>query len=300
MHAMHKVCALGTAALFLALACDSKPEKPGSAPATAAVAAPSGSGSIPSILIEPTPGSPATFESSDGAALAGKLYRSPEPEAPAVVLVHRLEADEKELQPLVDRLVVAAKRFSILSFSLRGHGGSKPPPGAKAGDRRDLTKDVEAAIAHVTEAVKPRGIVLVGTSIGAALVSEVAFASPKVTALGLVSPGENISGHPIYKPYAEVRNLPTFIAGARDDTVSKSAVDSLEKMAMAGTVKRYDGSQHSAQFLATEHPELWADLEGWLLSVFTEEPRERKSLYLAPEKQPKKGQPAPKKPGGPG
>lgn len=277
------------------IGCDSNEPKPSAATASAAAASASPAGSdVPSILVVPTPSTPATFSTSDGAALAGDLYASPEPNAPALVLIHRLNGDRAELAPLIKRLVIAPKRFSLLSFDLRGHGASKAPAKAKAGDTKDLAKDVEAAIAHVTEAAKPRAVVLVGTSLGAALACEVAFRSPKVTALALVSPGENISGHALYRPYAEVRNLPTFVAGAKDDTVSKATLDALEKMAMSGTVKRYEGQRHSAQFLGEEHPELWADLETWALSVFAEEPRERRSLYLAPGKEAKA-----KKPGGP-
>jgi len=285
------------AALLAALGCESSSPKGTAASAASTPSAAPAASDVPSILIEPTPGRPASFSSSDGAALAGELFASPEPNAPALILVHRLSGERGELGPLVKRLVAAPKRYTILSFDLRGHGASKAPAKAKPGDPKDLAKDVDAAIAHVTEATKPRAIVLVGTSLGAALVSEVAFAAPKVTALGLVSPGENISGHPIYRAYAEVRNLPTFVAGAKDDTVSKAAVDALEKMAMSGTVKRYDGSRHSAQFLAEERPELWADLESWLLGVFAEEPKERRSLYKAPGIEPKAAAPR-KAPGG--
>lgn len=293
------------AAVLLALtvaACDSSPKQSPAASATAAPSAAPVASDVPSIMIVPTPGRPATFSSADGAALSGELFVSPEPNAPALILVHRLEGDRAELEPLVKRLTIAPKRFTVLSFDLRGHGASKAPPKAKLGDHKDLAKDVEAAIAHVSEATQPRGIVLVGTSLGATLVSAVAFGAPKVTALALVSPGEGIAGHALYKPYAEVRNLPTFLAGAKDDTVSKSVLDALEKMAMNGTVKRYEGSRHSAQFLAEEHPELWTDLETWALGVFAEEPRERRSLYVAPGKEPKKPGTAasPKKPGGPG
>lgn len=299
---MKRSSAVALLALALVPGCDSPQPKPGPAASASAPAPVPAASDVPSIMIVPTPGKPATFASSDGAALAGELFVSPEPNAPALILVHRLNGDRAELAPLVERMVIAPKRFSILSFDLRGHGASKAPPKAKPGDNKDLVKDVEAAIAHVTEATAPRAIVLVGSSIGAALVSQVAFGAAKVTALGLVSPGESISGHPLYRPYAEVRNLPTFLAGAKEDTVSKPALEALEKMAMSGTVKRYDGSRHSAQFLAEEHPELWADLESWLLSVFAEEPRERRSLYVAPGKEPKKPAPVgpPKKPGGPG
>lgn len=287
------------AAALLALACDSSESKSSSAPPpNTAAPAPVGSGG-PSILVVATPGQPATFASADGAALSGELFLSPEPNAPALILVHRLDGDRQEFAPLIKKLVLSPKRFTILSFDLRGHGASKAPAKEKQGDHSALSKDVEAAIKHVSEAAKPRAIVLVGTSIGCALVSEVAFAEPKVTALGLVSPGEAISGHPLYRPYAEVRNLATFIAGAKDDTVAKAPLDALEKMAMRGTVKRYEGARHSAHFLGEEHSELWDDLETWAMSVFAQEPTERRSLYLAPGKEPKKIGPGavPKKPG---
>jgi alpha-beta hydrolase superfamily lysophospholipase len=210
--------------------------------------------------------------------------------APAVVLVHRLNGDRSEMKPLAERLAKSKQRFSVLTFDLRGHGESKAPKKAKPNDTKPLSKDVDAAIAHVLEASgkQARGIVLIGSSLGAALVAEVAFAQPKVSGLGLISPGAAISGHDIYRPYAEVRNLPTFIAGAKDDTVSAMAVDSLEKMAMSGTVKRYEGSRHSAGHLAEEHPELYEQVEEWLMQMFAREPVERRSLYYAPGKEPKK------------
>jgi pimeloyl-ACP methyl ester carboxylesterase len=238
----------------------------------------------------PTPKKAVTFSAADGAALSGDLYLAADPRAPSAVLVHRLYSDRHELAPLAERLARADKRYTVLIFDLRGHGASKAPPKAKADDTRSLSKDVAAAIDEVGEVTggKTRGVVLVGTSLGAALVSEVAFDQAKVTALGLISPGAAVSGHDIYRPYAEVRNLPTFIAGAKNDNVASLPVDSLEKMAMSGTVKRYDGNRHSAEFLGVEHPELWSDLEAWMMSVFERTPSERRSLYFAPGKEPKK------------
>ncbi len=218
--------------------------------------------------------------------MAGDLYAA-DSGAPAVILIHRLNADRAELAPLAERLARSEKRYSILSFDLRGHGESKAPEKAKRDDTSHLNQDLEAAIALVDKETKPRGIVLVGSSLGAALASEVAFSQPKVTGLVLISPGAAISGHDIYRPYAEVRNLATFIAGSKDDTVSRPAVDSLEKMAMMARVKRYDGSKHSAEFIAADHPELWADIESWLMEMYAQRPAERRSLYFAPGKEPK-------------
>jgi pimeloyl-ACP methyl ester carboxylesterase len=269
---------------LLALGCDSGGSARRAPPPAAA--APSAVPPQP----PPTPKKPVTFSSEDGAALEGDLYLAADPSAPSAVLVHRLDGDRSELAPLAERLSRAPKRFTVLSFDLRGHGKSKAPANAKLGDTSSLSKDVDAAIAEVLEVTKnkTRGIVLVGTSLGAALVSEVAFKQPKVTALGLISPGVSIAGHDLYRPYAEVRNLPTFVAGAKQDNVASLTVDTLEKMATNGTVKRYDGDRHSASYLGAEHPELWNDLEDWMMTAFDLAPVERRSLYYAPGKEPKK------------
>lgn len=277
--------ALWTLALALVVGCES--EEPNS---PAPIAPPAVSSAALPPPPPPTPRKPVTFASKDGASLAGDLYLSTDASAPVAVLVHRLSADRGEMEPLAKRLSLAPKRFTVLNFDLRAHGASKPPEKAKLGDTKDMAKDVDAAIAHALEATggKARGVVLVGSSLGATLASEVAFSQPKVTALALISPGAAISGHDLYKPYAEVRNLPTFIAGAQEDTVSREPLGSLEKMAMSGTVKRYEGSRHSAGHIADEHAELWSDLEAWLLGVFDAQLVPRVSLYRAAEKEPVK------------
>jgi alpha-beta hydrolase superfamily lysophospholipase len=269
----------------LALSCESgesKPSKPAPAQPTASAAAPAPP--------PPTPKKSVTFASSDGAALAGDLYLATNATAPVAILVHRLNGDRSELAPLAERLATAPKRYTVLNFDLRGHGASKAPDKEKPNDTKSMAKDVEAAIDEALEVThgKASGVVLVGTSLGAALVSEVAFSRPRVTALALVSPGAAISGHDLYRPYAEVRNLPTFIAGAKSDTVSQAPVEALEKMAMHGSVKRYEGSRHSAGFIAEEHPELWDDLVQFLMQSYELRPSPRKSLYKAEDDGKKK------------
>lgn len=236
----------------------------------------------------PTAKTTVTFEASDGAALAGDWYLAGET-APTVILVHRLHADRSELQPLAERLARTKRRFNVLAFDLAGHGASKLPEKTKPPGVERMREDVKAAIAEVDRATKGKtsAIVLVGSSLGATLVSQVAFDEPQVSALALISPGAAISGLDVYAPYAEVRNLPTFLAGAEGDPVSRDPLDALAKMAQAATVKRYPGSRHSAGLLAEEHSALWGDLEQWLASVFDEKPSERRSLKYAPGKEPK-------------
>jgi pimeloyl-ACP methyl ester carboxylesterase len=275
-------------------ACDTA-EAPAPAPPLAAPAPPPAPPEPP-----PTERSAASFASEDGAALSGDFYLAA-PDAPAVVLVHRLFGDRSEFSPLVERLRRSQRRYSVLSFDLRGHGASEEPAQKakqKRGDTKaELAGDVAAAIAQAIEKTggRTRGVVLVGSSFGATLASMVCFDQPKVTALALISPGAAIRGLDLYRPYSEVRNLPTFIAGAEGDTVAKDPLDSLERMAQRATLKRYSGSRHGAQFLGQEHAALWADLEAWLDTVYDQKPEERRSLYYAPGKEPK----ARKRPGSP-
>ena len=118
-------------------------------------------------------------------------------------------------------------------------------------------------IQHVLEASngKARGVVLVGSSFGATLASLVAFREAKVTALALISPGAAIRGVDLYRPYSEVRNLPTFVGGAENDTVTKDPFDALARMSPKAIVKRYPGARHGAQFLGEEDASLWTELE---------------------------------------
>lgn len=236
----------------------------------------------------PTPKQAVHFKTADGQQLAGDLYLAGDHSAPAVVLVHRQGGTRDEFAPLVKRLIRADKRFTVLAFDLRGAGESPPPlhpPELDPG--KPGAQDVRAAIAEVLRASgqQTRGVVLVGSSLGAALVSRVAFSEPKVTALALISPGAAIDGVAIYQPYAQVRNLPTFLADCSDDDISKAPLNALSHMAMAGTVKHYAGRYHSAGAIGGAHPELWKDLESWLMSVFDEKPVERQSLYIAPALQ---------------
>ncbi len=254
----------------LCLGCDSSDESPPSpklAPPKATLNEPP--------AVPPTPKKATSFESADGASLAGDLYLASHT-APAVVLVHRMHAQRLELAPLADKMAAAEKRFTVLNFDLRGHGDSKPPEKDKKGPAR-FDADVVAAIDHVVEVTQekvPR-VLLVGSSFGATLVARVTKGQPKVTGMALLSPGAAIEGLDIYVPYAEVRDLPTFIAGAVQDNVSLAPFDSLSKMSKQGAFKQYPGSRHSAGHLAAEHPALWTDLVSWLLTQYDEKPSAR-------------------------
>lgn len=233
-------------------------------------------------------GAPITFRTSDGATLAGDLYLAKERRSPAVVLVHRQFRDRGEWRPLVDALRSAKSPPTVLAFDLRGQGESRLPPAQPAQKRAATSsaEDVRAAIAAVLEATggATSGIVLIGSSLGAALVSQAAVSEPKVVALGMISPGMDLDGQDALHPFATVRELPAFIAMAADDNVSKEPVALLERIAKSGTIKRYPGAGHGADALGAQAPALFTDLEGWLESV-----RDAKPIPRALEGAPARG-----------
>lgn len=250
------------------------PTRPSAPPASASATPPA----PPRAAVPPTPATPVTFGTKDGAALAGDLYLAADHSAPALVLVHRRYRDRSEWKPLVDALRTADKRYTVLAFDLRGEGASKLPPKQHADTApAHMRDDVRAAIDKVLDATghQTRGIVLAGSSLGAALVAQVAFAEPKVVALALISPGMNIAGQDGLHPYADVRDLPTFLAGAVDDNVARQPLAILDKMARSKTLQRYPGTAHGADNLGASDAALWSDLESWLMNVYDEKPRPR-------------------------
>jgi alpha-beta hydrolase superfamily lysophospholipase len=173
-------------------------------------------------------------------------------------------------------------RYSMLNFDLRGHGRSASSSGKKRldwsttkdEDTPDLVRDVHAAIQHGLQESegKAPGVVLVGAALAAAAAGE----EPTVMALALVAPGAAISRFDVYYPFADVRMLPSFIAGAKDDNVSREPVDALGRMARdAGTVKQYEGNAHGAVALLAGVPAFADDLEAWLMTVYDDKPVER-------------------------
>jgi alpha-beta hydrolase superfamily lysophospholipase len=226
-----------------------------------------------------TPSEEVTFETADKIPLSGTLYLAKDPTAPLVVLLHRYRGERVEWAPLASRLAEAPKRYTVLNFDLRGHGKSKSASGKKKLDWADMkpkdmpafVEDVHAAIKYGLERTegKARGVVLVGSSLGAAFAARAASEEAKVVALAVVSPGAAIEGYDVYHPFADVRMLPSFIAAAKDDNVARDPVSALTQMAKEhGTVKIYDGRGHGAFGLAQEGTQLFTDLVDWLMSVY--------------------------------
>jgi pimeloyl-ACP methyl ester carboxylesterase len=276
---------------LLIVACSSGDKHPSSTAKSAAPPPPAPSApEVPKA--PPTPSQEVTFETSDKIPLSGTLYLATDPTAPVLVLVHRFRGDRAEWAPLVSRLASADKRYTIVNFDLRGHGQSRSSSGKKRVDWADmkqkdmplLVEDVHAATRFALSKTdgKARGVVIVGSSLGAAFAARAASQDAKVVAVGLVSPGAAIEGYDVYHPFADVRMLPSFLACAKEDNVCREPIDGLSQMAKdMATVKLYDGKGHGAFGLGQEGDAIWSDLEAFLASVYDAAPKERE---LAPVK----------------
>jgi alpha-beta hydrolase superfamily lysophospholipase len=267
---------------LLALGCSGK-EQPTPAPsaapsASAVVAAP------PEPVVPPTVSEAVTFAASDKIPLSGTLYLAADPAAPVLVFVHRFRGDRQEWAPFAARLAAAAHRYTIVNFDLRGHGDSKSAAAKKRLDWADmkdkdipsLVKDVHAALEYGFSRGKATRGVVVGSSLGAALAARAASEEARIVAVGLVSPGAAIQSYDVYHPFADARTLPSFIAGAKNDNVSREPIENLSRMAKEqGTVKIYEGTGHGAFGLAQEGDQLFQDLQNWLMTVFDDEPVKR-------------------------
>lgn len=295
MPMMRLASALAITGLFV-LACHSSENVPAKK-----IATPSASAKPPEPPKEPaTPSEEVTFETSDEVPLSGTLYLAKDPAAPLLVFVHRFRGDRAEWAPLAARLAEADKRYAMINFDLRGHGKSRSASGKKRLDWADMKpKDMPSFVEDVHAAIqyglgrsdgKAHGVVLAGSSLGAAFAARAASQEGKVVALAVVSPGAAIEGYDVYQPFADARPLPSFIAGARDDNVSREPITALSQMAKDdGTVKIYEGRGHGAFGLAQEGDFLWNDMVVWLMSVFDVAPAPRTLISRKAEKTNKKG-----------
>lgn len=275
---------------------DARKDVPKAVPSTAAVT------SAEPPKEPPTTPETVTFETADKIPLSGTLYLSKDAAAPLLILVHRFRGERAEWDGLTARLAAAKRRYTVLAFDLRGHGSSRSASGKTQLDwgtmgSKDIpafVTDVHAAMRYAAERSKNDAarVVLVGSSLGGAIAARAASEDARVVALGLVSPGAQIEGYDVYHPFADVRSLPSFLAGAKQDNVSREPIDALSRMAKEmATVKSYEGRGHGAFGLAAEGDALWADLEAWLDGVFDKEPttREIKARAEGTKKKDKKG-----------
>jgi pimeloyl-ACP methyl ester carboxylesterase len=217
-----------------------------------------------------------TASAPDGLELYGSFYEAADKNAPVLVLLHRMTASRDEWKPLLDIVLRRPARPHVLALDLRGHGRSTVRKGSKATvlwpsitatDAPALTADVLAALAAVDKRLgKPApAFVVVGSDLGATVGVLAAAREPRVAALGLVSPGAGLRGIDLYRPFAQVRGRPNFLAAAADDNIAREPMKTLAAMGRdQSTVKTYPGGEHGGALLGAASPALWTDLASWV------------------------------------
>ena len=154
-----------------------------------------------------------TFESADKTPIVGTFYSSPNPNSPAVLMLHQWMSDRHSYDDLAKRL--QAKGFGVLTIDGRGFGESVKTADGKtiAPSRSDaavagMKADVGAAVDFLVTQVNvdPARIGIVGASYGSSLALIYAAEDPRVKAAALLSPGINYFGNmptePAVKKYA--------------------------------------------------------------------------------------------------
>ncbi|MGQ0735345.1 MAG: alpha/beta hydrolase [Acidobacteriota bacterium] len=201
-----------------------------------------------------------TFTAADGTALAGMVYESSNRPAPAVVFVHALGGAKQDWALLADRVQEAGA--TVLTFDLRGHGGS----GGDATRLPQMTTDVRAALTWL--AARPglrRGAVaLVGASLGASLAALVASDTPDVRAVALVSPSIDYRGVRLDSTVLKaLAGRPLWLSASAEDPYALRSVRDLA--AAGGPVEQRlsDVRAHGSALLAGD-PSLGRALVDWL------------------------------------
>jgi pimeloyl-ACP methyl ester carboxylesterase len=211
--------------------------------------------------------------------LAGSWYQA-SPEAPVVVLLHRLGGQRSDWRPLVQKLLNDGPELSLLALDLRGHGQSGASEGRVGGglQRKDIEQipgDLRAALAEVDRRLgrKADRVVGVGADLGATALALAASQDPRWSALALLAPVAALRGVDIYRPFAEVRRRPVWLAAAREDPISQEPFKAMVSMVGATlTSKQYEGQEHNVTRLAAATPALWDDLGSWLAIAASGQP----------------------------
>lgn len=172
------------------------------------------------------------IKTEDGQTLQGSFYK-PASAAPGVLLVHDAGGNRAQLDPLADRL--CKQGFGVLTFDVRGHGGSKSPKvdweKLSDGDKKSTwalaPKDLDAAAEWLLQQpmIDSTSLALVGYGAGCALAVRHAKGDENVVCMVLLAPNAKDYGFDVR---ADIETLgggvPTFIATAKDHEGERMAL----------------------------------------------------------------------------
>jgi pimeloyl-ACP methyl ester carboxylesterase len=200
---------------------------------------------------------------SDGVVIRG-TYDAPQSDsAPALLLIHMLR---KNRESWADFARFAHERgFAVLAIDLRGHGESTQSQRGPIHENSFVEADFAAMKLDVAAAVRwlrrrpeiaPRGISLVGASIGASVAVAYAAEDSLIAAVALISPGETYRGVQSGPPLRAYGARPLLMVAAEDDNYSLVSVRKLESLADSSKVVHVFPEGGHGTYLLESHPEL--------------------------------------------
>jgi pimeloyl-ACP methyl ester carboxylesterase len=202
-----------------------------------------------------------TLTTSDGVGISGYFVKGTAAKGPAVVLLHMLNRNKEDWDPIVEKYLLPQTGFSFLAIDLRGHGGS-----TKQGDRtlaledfgaqdfNNMTRDVEAAVKWLkTRAeVDPDKIGIIGASIGANLAFVYAAQDVTIKAVALLSLAADCRGVRADKAITGYGTRPIFFAVASEDLPAARDVALFQKTVLGPEVTRaFDGNLQGTRMFVT-------------------------------------------------
>ena len=250
-------------AALLLLACSpreaARPPAPG--PTEPAVRpAPSASEPAPSPSAPSLPeGREVHVRTADGVELAGTLRAGASPEAPLVVLVHQLSSTRREWEPLCAELA-REPALSTFALDMRGHGQSTARHGGDplawrnfaTADWERVEEDIAAVLAHLREQehLRPRAIVLIGSSIGSSAVIRAAASDPGVRAIVALSPVRAYRGLDVIVAATQLADRSILVMAAEGETASADTARDLARIVPDAELVLVPGDRHGVAMWA--------------------------------------------------
>ncbi len=216
------------------------------------------------------------FVTADGVTIGASIFAGGSPNAPAVVLAHHLAGTRSEWIPLIERLLPPRWPVNLIALDLRGHGESTSKGGVagklswtsfSANDFSSMTRDVDAAIAHLDKRPggPPSKYVFIGSDIGASvLVRASSHLRDRLAAVAVISPGASLRGLDLYGPFRRIHDLANLIVVGQSDVIAAEPSQVLTGLSRSSRLVSVPSDAHSAALLGRDHPEVWDDLADWV------------------------------------
>jgi alpha-beta hydrolase superfamily lysophospholipase len=200
-----------------------------------------------------------TFRTDDGVTLAGSFFEPSRRPAPAIVLVHAQTRARDDWRQAASRLSDAG--FAVLTFDLRGHGGS----GGSADAAVPMLGDLRAARAFLASRsdVQPGVLGMAGASTGANLVVLMAADEPAVRSIALISPGLEYRGLRVEAAMKKYGSRPALLMAGSNDTYAVRSSRQLSTLGGGERDLRLPATMGHGTVLLARAPDLVAALVDW-------------------------------------